>query len=451
MSIIVFIGPTLDKASALRELDATYLPPASQGDVFLATRANPWAIGIVDGYFKQVPAVWHKEILWALSCGIHVFGAASMGALRAAELASFGMRGVGKIFRDYESGVLEDDDEVCIVHSDANSGYRTLSDAMVNIRATLASAVAEKIIGADLSRALLDQAKSTFYQNRSYAKLLENARGDAAHLDQLNRLKRWLPEGAIDQKREDAIAMLITMREMQRTHPQPGQVEFHFQHTDAWEQVRRQIHLKSLNDSPGVASLQGDAALSELRLRGTEFLTAREHAFLHTVCQELAQTNGDGIDNSLIPHALNEFRLEHGLEAPGSVEPWLEEQGLDLAALARLLLEQLTTKRLRALLDAEMERVLIQQLRISGRFRALQDRAEHKQLTLSRRGLQNPDLHTAGLSEEMLWYWFFTDHLAMAAASDPDEYALRLGWSKDALRREVLREWLYQKHTATGS
>ena len=105
VSIVVFVGPTLDRNSASKELDATYLPPASQGDVYLAARARPWAIGIVDGYFQRVPAVWHKEILWALSRGVHVFGAASMGALRAAELAPFGMRGVGKIFSDFESGV----------------------------------------------------------------------------------------------------------------------------------------------------------------------------------------------------------------------------------------------------------------------------------------------------------------------------------------------------------
>ena len=70
------------------------------------------AIGIIDGYFENIPSVWHKEILWAMSQGIHVFGSASMGALRAAELAPFGMEGVGAIFEAYRDGWLEDDDEV---------------------------------------------------------------------------------------------------------------------------------------------------------------------------------------------------------------------------------------------------------------------------------------------------------------------------------------------------
>ena len=71
-----------------------YLPPAEQGSVVRAVRAyQPRAIVLIDGSFGKVPAVRHKEILWALAKGIPVFGRASMGALRAAELAGFGMQG----------------------------------------------------------------------------------------------------------------------------------------------------------------------------------------------------------------------------------------------------------------------------------------------------------------------------------------------------------------------
>ncbi len=99
MNVIVFTGPTLSASDARKELEALYLPPAAQGDVYRAARTRPVAIGIIDGVFDQVPSVWHKEILWAMSQGIHVFGSASMGALRAAEIAAFGMTGVGEIFR----------------------------------------------------------------------------------------------------------------------------------------------------------------------------------------------------------------------------------------------------------------------------------------------------------------------------------------------------------------
>ena len=75
MNAYVFSGPTLSHHEIAAELDAICLPPASQGDIYRASLDGPWAIGLIDGYFERVPAVWHKEILWAMSRGIHVFGA----------------------------------------------------------------------------------------------------------------------------------------------------------------------------------------------------------------------------------------------------------------------------------------------------------------------------------------------------------------------------------------
>ena len=88
MTIYVFLGPTLPADQARAELpSAVFLPPVSQGDLYRVALRGPRAIGIVDGYFHRVPAIWHKEVLWAMSRGIHIYGSASMGALRAAELA----------------------------------------------------------------------------------------------------------------------------------------------------------------------------------------------------------------------------------------------------------------------------------------------------------------------------------------------------------------------------
>src|SRR5437762_3780307 len=89
--ILVFLGPTLRLAEAQAALDAIYLQPAAQGDIVLAAHAfRPRAMVLIDGLFEDRPAVRHKEILWAMAQGIVVIGAASIGALRAAELSSFG-------------------------------------------------------------------------------------------------------------------------------------------------------------------------------------------------------------------------------------------------------------------------------------------------------------------------------------------------------------------------
>src|SRR5262245_23975176 len=112
MSIYVFLGLSLPVDDARRLLDATYLPPVSMGDVWALMHRRPMALVIIDGFFEQKPAVWHKEILYALSQGVHVYGSSSMGALRAAELHTFGMIGVGEVFEAFRDGHLEDDDEV---------------------------------------------------------------------------------------------------------------------------------------------------------------------------------------------------------------------------------------------------------------------------------------------------------------------------------------------------
>src|SRR4029077_11589114 len=109
-----------------------------------------------------------KEIVWAMAAGVHVFGAASIGALRAAELDAFGMRGVGRIYEDFRDGVLSDDDEVAVLHGPEKLGYPPVTEAMVNIRATLAVAVRDRILSPQAAAALADNAKAVFYKERTY-------------------------------------------------------------------------------------------------------------------------------------------------------------------------------------------------------------------------------------------------------------------------------------------
>ncbi|CAB3802437.1 hypothetical protein LMG28614_05608 [Paraburkholderia ultramafica] len=204
---VVFIGPTLTTAEARCVLDAEFLPPVQLGDVWRMSQEQPEAIGIVDGYFHQVPAVWHKEILYALSRGIAVYGAASMGALRAAELGAFGMVGVGTIAADYASGVIDADDEVTLLHAPVELEYQGLSEPLVNIRATLDAARREGVMSTATAEHLLSLARSLTYPNRVWQRILEAASGEEARA-----LVAWLPAGRVNQKRNDALSMLERMR-----------------------------------------------------------------------------------------------------------------------------------------------------------------------------------------------------------------------------------------------
>ncbi|MFI9559224.1 TfuA-like protein [Nonomuraea endophytica] len=233
---VVFLGPTLPVEEAARILPADYRPPAELGSVYRAARERPSAIGIVDGYFERVPAVWHKEILYALSLGIRVYGAASMGALRAAELAAFGMIPVGEVAEQYRLGLLTDDDEVAVLHAPAQGGYRPMSEPMVNIRATLAAAVREEILDADAAAALVARAKDMYYPDRDWAALLDHAAdSEAAHLD---RLRVWLPGGALDQKRLDAERLLAEMgRWLETGAGPPSTPAWPFEQTENWGEL----------------------------------------------------------------------------------------------------------------------------------------------------------------------------------------------------------------------
>lgn len=241
MKVVVFLGPTLPERDARLLLDAQFLPPAKRGDVYLAARAKPDAIALVDGYFDQVPAVWHKEILWAMSQGVHVFGAASMGALRACELHAFGMRGVGRIFEDFACSTLVDDDEVVLAHASAEHAYRPLSEAMVNMRATFSAAARAGILSDAQNAQLVGLAKQLFYPDRSFSRLLSVARAAGLSQPVLDALQDWLPNGCIDQKRRDACELLETLAASAELLREPKLVDFEFSETDAWLGLRQSL------------------------------------------------------------------------------------------------------------------------------------------------------------------------------------------------------------------
>jgi hypothetical protein len=134
-------------------------------------RCRPAAIGLIDGLFETAATVWHMEILNALSEGVIVFGAASIGALRAVELQPFGMIGIGDVFHAYRDGEIEDDDEVAVQHGPGKLFF-PLTEAMVNIRATCDAALRAGILKLEEQWALCRIAKSLFYKCRTWDRIL---------------------------------------------------------------------------------------------------------------------------------------------------------------------------------------------------------------------------------------------------------------------------------------
>jgi hypothetical protein len=238
---IIFAGPSLPPGRRPDDARLEWRPPVRQGDLYRAALARPAIIGVVDGYFEITPTVWHKEILWAMQAGIHVYGAASIGALRAAELDTFGMRGVGRIYEAFRDGVLEDDDEVAVLHGPEELGYPPLTEAMVNLRATFAAAVEAGVIDATLARRLTDIGKALFYKERGYDAVLRAAEAAGIPAAPLSHLSAWLPQGRLDTKRADAEAMLEAVRAHLAAGMSPLRVSYGMAETAAWRTVVGEI------------------------------------------------------------------------------------------------------------------------------------------------------------------------------------------------------------------
>jgi ribosomal protein S12 methylthiotransferase accessory factor len=150
---IVFLGPSMPVTDAQRIVNAEYRRPIKRGD--LTEIASGSVVAIVDGVFEQSLSVSPSEVLEAVTRGVVVFGGASMGALRAAEVP--GVIGVGLIFSWYRDGIITRDDEVALLFEDTTDYALTVPT--VNVRfaverlrrpGTIDRATADKLLAAAL-------------------------------------------------------------------------------------------------------------------------------------------------------------------------------------------------------------------------------------------------------------------------------------------------------------
>jgi hypothetical protein len=208
---VIFLGPTLSREEAERTVGGVYLPPAEQGSVLHAVRRfQPRAILMIDGTFQSAPAVRHKEILWAIAAGIPVIGAASMGALRAAELAPH-MLGVGLIYRWYRRFPFAPDDAVAVVHGPAELNSVPLSQALVDLRMTFRSAQRRGVLTRATRTSLEAAAARLNFRDRTLARVMIEA--GAPHQDSSGRdMLDLLSNAYVAQKKADALLALDLLR-----------------------------------------------------------------------------------------------------------------------------------------------------------------------------------------------------------------------------------------------
>jgi hypothetical protein len=350
MTAHVFLGPTLTAEVAREHLDAVYHPPAEQGDVLRALDEGATAIGIVDGFFQFVPSIWHKEILLALERGVPVWGAASMGALRAAELWQFGMVGVGEVFDWYASGVIEDDDEVAIVHGPAEFGYPASSEAMVNIRDALAQAVAAEEVPPELGERLVDAAKARYYPERSFARLVRDAEALGASSQQVSRLEAFLAQYGPSMKQRDALALVRRMAADAAEQTEPVEPEW---------RVERTVFLADL-----LTAVDQEAGDQDHPVGETSDV-ARKKTVLRILARREASRIGFDVDRDKVQAAANDFRTAFGLKDEAATVGWLRMAGLSRETFTNLMRDAALIEALQERYADQVDRGAVDQARLS--------------------------------------------------------------------------------------
>jgi hypothetical protein len=169
---IVFAGPSIFGVNVHEYPTIEFAPPAACGDVLQAIRSGYTMIGLIDGVFGSQRAVWHKELLYGLSQGVTIVGAASMGALRAAECSQVGMLGIGNIYEDFASGRRTADSDVAIQHLPKEFAYQPITIALVDAEYAIDQLEDQQQLSKTLTNILRVIARNLGFRDRTWEEIL---------------------------------------------------------------------------------------------------------------------------------------------------------------------------------------------------------------------------------------------------------------------------------------
>jgi hypothetical protein len=379
---VVFLGPTLPAVEARQVFpDADYRPPVAQGDLLsLIGHETPEAVGIIDGVFFQSLPIWHKEILLAIERGIEVYGASSMGALRAAECRSFGMVGVGSIFEAYAAGELMDDDEVALAHEGPETDWRPRTEPMVNIRFTMRHAVQRGEVGAAVADRFLRAAKDIWFAERTRQALVDGARRAGIDEPSVLAIMATLKDSYVDQKRLDAVELLGVLRS-RMANPEPAapsprargvaapgeQVVVARSHFfEAFVERDRQV-------THGDVPLRAEEIARFAALHHPQFAVIRDRALDRLAAESLAVTGSVTVTAGEVAAEARRIRARLQLVDKSDLDAWFRANDVDEEWLARVATREARLRRLRDSMQIRQGlRALVQpvldELRLAGDY-----------------------------------------------------------------------------------
>jgi hypothetical protein len=332
--VCLFVGPSLSAADvegALGAADAevTVRPPVEQGDILRLIEELPDVIGIIDGQFFHAPAVLHREILLALERGARVLGAASIGALRAAELDAFGMEGIGTIYRLYRTGAIDADAEVAVLHAAPVDGFRPLTEALVTIRHNLRRARRRRVISAQTATRALATLKRLHFTRRTSGAVLAAVPGR-----ERPALARFLAREAVDLKREDALRILRTIaRRIGGQAAGPPRVRVRVNETSLFQYYRREYVGRGLEGR----HVTDEIVLDFQRVLSPSFPALYRRVALRGLALDEAAHRGLAPESAAT--LLARFRRGRGLGTPAALRTWARRRCLSETELIQALRE----------------------------------------------------------------------------------------------------------------
>ena len=353
------------------------------------------------------------------------------------------MRGIGRIFEGYRDGEFEDDDEVAVIHGPPETGYVALSEAMVNIRRTLDEAACDGLIAPATRDHLIRIAKDLFYHDRTFDRLLGRAAEQSMSAGELEALRAWLPEGRVDQKREDALAMLEAMQALVASDPEPMRVGYALEWTRMWDAATAAAAASRTGAAgEAVGWVAQERILEELRLEPDAHAAVRDRALLKHLARREAERRRQAVDPAAARAILTRLRVRHGLFARPDLDRWLEANALDAEKLEWLLHDEAQLQA--ALTSAVPGDQLFNEIRLRNDYARFAERARRKQELLRAMGWEHPGPEEAGIVPAQLLAWYFEARLGQPMPDDIEAAARELGFAnRGDLHRALLREWLY--------
>lgn len=346
LRVDLYAGPSIrpDEIRALftaQNVEIRILAPVEQGDLLRSALDPPDVIGIIDGYFYQVPSVLHKEILLMLEQGVRVLGASSLGALRAAELDVLGMEGVGRIYRMLADGRIDGDDEVAVRHGPAELGFRMLTVPLVNVRETLRRASEKELLSLETASAVLSSAKSIHFGDRTWQTVREHLRVESLPPDDAARFDNVLASHTVDVKHEDAVELIRLISDrISGTEPWPEAVPVQV-HRSKYLHYHERDYVGHRNEKREIPDVQ---VLKFQKLLDPEFPEFVERIARQVLLAD--ESRERGIATEPIGELISEFCQRESLESEAALKEWLRQRGLLADDLTEWLLREHRRERL---------------------------------------------------------------------------------------------------------